>query len=72
MTHGDVVNQLLNYDSLAHARTAEQSDLAALQVRLDQVHNLDARLEHFELCGLVFERRRGAVNREARGVLYGP
>ncbi len=64
------MNQLLDQDGFAHARAAEQPDFAAFQVRLDQVHNLDARLEHFELCGLVFERRRGAVNREARRVRY--
>ena len=46
--HGDVVNQLLNQNRLAHARAAEQADFAALQVRLEQVHDLDSGLEHFE------------------------
>ena len=63
--HRDVVDQLLNQHRLAHARAAEQSDLAALQVGLDQVHDLDARLEHFERGGLIFERRRRAMNRVA-------
>ena len=63
--HGDVVNQFLNQHRLADARAAEKADLAALQVRLDQVDDLDARLEHFKSGGLIFERRRGAVNRVA-------
>ncbi len=60
--HGDVVDQLLNDDRLAHARAAEQTDLAAAQIRLDQVDHLDAGLEHLELGGLIFERRRRPVD----------
>ena len=43
---GDVVDQLHDDDGLADAGAAEQSDLAALQVRLEQVDDLDAGLEH--------------------------
>ena len=60
--HGHVVNQFLNQHRLAHAGAAEQADLSALQVRLHQIHNLDAGLEHFQRRGLIFERRRGAMN----------
>ena len=39
--------------------------LPPLQVRLEQVDDLDARLEHLELGRLLFERRRLAVDRPA-------
>ena len=42
----DVVDELHDDDGLAHARAAEQADLAALQERLDQVDDLHAGLEH--------------------------
>ncbi len=61
--HGDVVDQLHDDDGLAHAGAAEQPDLAALQVRLEQVDDLDAGLEHLQLGGLILEARRLAVNR---------
>ena len=60
---GDVVDQLHNNDGLAHACAAEQSDLAAAQVGLQQVDHLDARFEHLEARGLVLERRRRTVDR---------
>jgi peptide chain release factor 1 len=41
--HGDVVDQLHDDDGLADAGAAEQTNLAALQVRLEQVDDLDAR-----------------------------
>ena len=63
--HGDVVNELLDDDGLADAGAAEQPDLAAAQVRLEQVDDLDAGLEHLQLGRLLLERRRRAVNRPA-------
>jgi len=47
---------------LAHAGAAEQPDLAALQVRLEQVDDLDARFEHAGLGGLLHQRRGRAVD----------
>jgi hypothetical protein len=44
--HGDVVNQLHDKHGLADARAAEQADLAAAQEGLDEIDDLDARLEH--------------------------
>ena len=44
--HGHVVDQLLNEHGLAHAGAAEQTDLAALGVRLDEVDDLDARFQN--------------------------
>ena len=60
--HGDVVNQFLNQHRLAHARAAEQADLAAFKVGLNQIDDLDAGLEHFERCGLILQRRCRAMN----------
>ena len=44
----DVVDQFLNDNRLANAGAAEQADLAAFQIRLDQIDNFDSGLEHFE------------------------
>ncbi len=62
VAHGDVVNQLLDDDGLAHARAAEQTDLAALHERGDQVDHLDPRFEHLGLGLQVDELRRLAVD----------
>ena len=43
---GDAVDHLLDEHGLADAGTAEEADLAALHVGLEQVDDLDARLEH--------------------------
>ena len=44
MTHRDVVDQLLDQHALAHAGSAEQPDLAAADIRTEQVDDLDAGL----------------------------
>ena len=62
MLKRDVVDQLHDDDGLAHARAAEQSDLAALQERLDQVDDLHPGLEHFHRRRLLVEARRLAMN----------
>ena len=66
---GDVVDQLLDDDGLAHAGAAEQADLAALDVRGEQVDDLDAGLE--DLVGRVelLEVGRRPVDRPALGVV---
>ena len=58
MFQSDVVDQLHDDDRLADARAAEQSDLAAAQIGLQQIDHLDAGLEHLQLGGLLFESRR--------------
>jgi hypothetical protein len=63
MLHRHVVDQLLNQNRLADARAAEEADLAALQVRFEQVNNLDSCLEHFQGRRLVLKRRGRPVNR---------
>jgi peptide chain release factor 1 len=63
MALGDVVDQLLDQHSLAHAGAAKQADLAALQVRAQQIHDLDPRHQDFRRGRLVLEGRGGAVDR---------
>src|SRR5205814_295121 len=67
----DVVNQLHDDDGFADAGAAEEPDLPALKVGLEQVDDLDAGLEHLELGRLIFEARRGPVNRPALLRLHG-
>ena len=62
MLGGDVVDQLLNEDGLAHAGAAEQADLAALCIRADQVNDLDAGLKDLGAGLLLLIRRRFAVD----------
>ena len=46
MPLGNVVDKLHDEHRLAHAGTAEEANLAALHVWLQQVYHLDARGEH--------------------------
>ena len=61
----DVVDQLLDQHGLADAGAAEEADLAALDVRRDQVDDLDPGLEDLDLRRQVAERRRIAMDRPA-------
>ena len=54
---GDVADQFLNKNGLAHARAAEEADLAAPGVGRQQVNHLDARLQNF-VGGLDLGHRR--------------
>src|SRR5262249_24519682 len=58
----DAVDHLLDEDRLADAGAAEQADLPALHVGLEQVDHLDAGLEHLRLRLELVERRRGTVD----------
>src|SRR5262249_6586220 len=49
MVGGDALDHLLDEHRLAHAGAAEEADLAALHVGLEQVDDLDAGLEHLRL-----------------------
>ena len=62
MLLGDPVDHLLDDDGLADAGTAEQADLAALHVGLEQVDDLDAGLEHRGPRLELVEGRRVAVD----------
>ena len=64
---GDIVDQLLDKHGLAHAGAAEQADLSSLEVRLEQVDDLDAGEEDFLRSGEVLELGRLAVDREPDG-----
>ena len=63
MAFGDVVDQFLNQHRLAHAGAAEQADLAALQIRAEQVHHLDAGHQDLGRGRLILERGGGTVDR---------
>ncbi len=60
---GDVVDELHDEHGLADAGAAEQADLAAAGVGGEQVDDLDAGLEGFDLGRLVDEGRGRAVDR---------
>jgi hypothetical protein len=64
-----VVDELLDEHGLADARASEETDLAALHVRGDQIDHLDAGLEDLDGRRQVAEGRRLAVNRPALRVL---
>ena len=59
---GDPVDHLLDDDGLAHAGAAEETDLAALHVGLEEVDDLDPGLEHERARLELVERRRVAVD----------
>ncbi len=62
---GNVVDELLDEHRLADAGAPEEADLAALSVRGQEVDDLDAGLEDFDLGRLLHEVRRRPVNRGA-------
>ena len=61
-----VVNQFHNQHGFADARAAEQTHLAALHVRGDQVHHFNAGFKQFRRRVLVLQGRRFAVNGHMR------
>jgi peptide chain release factor 1 len=61
---GDVVDQLLNEDGLAHTGTTEETNLSPTSVRSEQVDNLDTSDQNLGSGGLVSEGRRVSVNRQ--------
>ena len=60
--HGYVVNQLLDQHGLTHTGAAEQADLAALGIRLQQVDDLDTGLQNLHGGALILKRGRIPVN----------
>jgi hypothetical protein len=58
----DVVDELHHRDGLAHAGAAEETHLAPLCERADEVDDLDAGLEQLLRRREFLERRRGAVD----------
>jgi hypothetical protein len=65
VVHCDVVDELEDDDRLPDAGAAEEAGLAPLRVRLEEVDDLDARLEHLDLGRLVLVLGRVAVDRPA-------
>lgn len=62
MSLGDVVDKLLNQDSLSDTGTTEKSNLSSSGVRSEQVDDLDTGLEDFGRGGLVNESGGIGVN----------
>ena len=62
MLLGDAVDHLLDDHGLAHAGTAEKADLATLDIGLQEVDDLDPRLEHLRPGFELVECRRIAVD----------
>ena len=62
MLRRDAVDHLEDDDGLAHAGAAEHADLAAANVRLEQVDHLDAGLEHLAAWLELAERGRLSVD----------
>src|SRR5439155_936479 len=69
---GDVVDQLLDEHRLADTGAAEETRLAALRVRLEEVDDFDAGLEHLDLGRLLVELRRLAMDGPTLGGVDGP
>ena len=67
---GDVIDEFLNEHGLAHAGAAEQAHLAALRVRSEQVHDLDAGDQHLDFRRLLDECRGRSVNGAALAGLH--
>ena len=65
----DIVDELLNEHRLADASAAEQTDLAALRIRLQKVNDLDAGFQQFRHRALVGKGRGLAVNFPLRCVV---
>ena len=63
----NTLNHFLNQNGLAHARAAEEADLATLNIWGEQVDDLDARFEHLRASLKLVECRRLAVNGPALG-----
>jgi hypothetical protein len=61
MHFGDVANQLLDDDRLAHAGAPEHAGLATFGEGGDQVDDFDAGFEHFGFGG--FARRKAGAGR---------
>ncbi len=66
---GDAVDHLLDQHGLADAGAAEQSDLAATDIRGEQVDDLEAGLQHLRAGFQLIEGRRLAVDRPLVEVL---
>ena len=58
----DVVDQLHDHHSLAHARATKRAHFTALQERADEIDYLDAGAEHLRGGGLVLQLRSQAVD----------
>ena len=68
--HGDVIDQLLNDDSLADARAAERADFSTLGEGANEIDDLDAGFENLGTRVLVDQFRSFPMNRITLGELH--
>jgi peptide chain release factor 1 len=61
---GDVVDKLLNEDSLADTGTTEETNLSTTSVRGKEIDNLDTSDQNLSRGGLIDELRRLGVDRQ--------
>ena len=60
----NIIDEFLDKDSLAHTGTSEKSDLSALEIRLEQVNDLDTSKKDLLGSRKILELRRFPMNRE--------
>ena len=65
MLSGNIIDKLHDEYGFSDACTAEQTDLAALGIRADEVNDLDAGLQNLGCTLLILKRGGGTVNRPA-------
>ena len=67
MVLSNTLNHFLNQNSLAHTCATEEANLATLNIRGEQIDDLDTRFEHLRTGLKLVECRRLAVNGPAFG-----
>ena len=72
MLGGDVMDQFHDDDSLADSGSSEEADFASAKIRLEQINDLDPRLEHLELGALLDVLGRRAMDGHSLFRLDGP
>src|SRR3954469_679777 len=70
MLFSNVIDEFHDDNGLANTGSPEQSDLAALQERLDEINDFNAGLKHFLGCRLFFKAGRGPMNWPALGCIH--
>ena len=60
----DIIDKFLDKHRLADSRSTKQSDFSSLEIRLQEVYNLDSREEHLLRSCKVFELWRFTMNRK--------
>ena len=86
MFRTNITNQFHDQNGLAHTRATKQASLSTLEIRFEQINNLDAGFEHFHFGVLLLKfgcvtvntppglglNRRFLVNRVAHDIKDSP